>query len=289
MPQNLFGMHEGGERPRKKSENGKSCEREREPMSDYHTQTAFDARLAARRANPITPLPLAVFYHIACMNNWREVVGEQLCLLGFAGLVEANCCVLGTEGEANWCEDKAAELGVKLKVAAVRNKLSLYEGPTLAALHSWALKNPLGSVLYFHTKGVSKPHDRHKIAWRRLMQRHVIADWRANLEKLAVADILGVSWQELRDFPHFCGNFWMARCDWLSHLDPPARYRRSRTPFVWAGQSWTRRMYAETWLGSKNYHHVESLVCRNGCLWEGPQVFSYDASIPGFAYEGDCL
>lgn len=254
-------------------------------MSAYHNREAFDARLAARRANPIPPLPLKVFYHISCMNNWQAVVTEQLRLLAFAGLNEAYSCILGSEDDAEWCCDKSDELGIDMNVGRVSPDLSLYELHTLEWLHQWALANPAGSALYFHTKGVSDPTSRHKIAWRRLMQKHVIADWRANLEKIAVADILGVSWQELIDFPHFMGNFWMARADWISHLQAPSEYRHRHADFRWAGHSWQRRMFVETWLGSEQWHHVESLVCRNGCFWEGPQVFQYDSRIDGFDCE----
>lgn len=253
-------------------------------MSEYHNQAAFDARLVARRANPIPPLPLKVFYHISCMGNWQEVVTEQLRLLAFVRLREAHSCILGSEDDAQWCCEKADEIGVDLNIGIVNADLKLYEAPTLNWLHEWACANHAASVLYFHTKGVSKPVDKHKTAWRRLMQKHVIADWRANLDKLAIADILGVSWQELRDFPHFQGNFWMARCDWIAHLQPLSEYRHRHPPFRWGGHSWTKRMFVETWIGSERWHHVESLLCRNGCFWEGPQVFHYDINIPGFSY-----
>lgn len=255
-------------------------------MSDYHNQAAFNARLAARRANPTPPTPLRVFYHVACMGNWQAVVTEQLRLLVFVGLREACSCILGSEDDAHWICEKADVLGVDLNIGTVSPDLHQYEGPTLNWLHSWTCDYPQAAVLYFHTKGVSAPTDKNKIAWRRLMQKYVVADWRTNLEKLAVADILGVSWQELRDFPHFQGNFWMARCDWIAHLQRPSEYRHRFPPgTMWAQQSWNKRMFCETWIGSEPYHHVESLVCRNGCFWQGNQVFNYDHSIGGFSYQ----
>lgn len=254
-------------------------------MSEYHNQQAMDKRLDERRANPQRPVPMKVFYHISCMNAWQDIVTEQLRLLAHVKLKKATSCVIGSEADAAWCRSRANELGIALETPQIVQDLGLYEGPTLELLHQWACDNLGGSVLYLHTKGVSDPGHAHKKRWRRLMSRHVVADWKANLNRLAVADMVGVSWQELPDFPHFCGNFWMARCDWIAHLQAPSVYRRRFPHLQWAGQSWANRMYVETWIGSEGFHHIESFVCRNGYLWEGPQIFGFDIDIPGFSYE----
>jgi hypothetical protein len=71
--------------------------------------------------------------------------------------------------------------------------------------------------------------------------------------------------------PHFCGNFWMARCDWVASLTPPWVHRNNGGPEI-AGNPWVR-MHAEMWLGHKFYHGVESLRGRNETLWYGDRVF----------------
>jgi hypothetical protein len=241
--------------------------------------------MALRRADLKPPSQLSVFYHVSCMGNWQQVVEEQLRLMAHVGLRGATACVLGTIADATWLTAFARTFDVSIFVRYVNDDLSLYEGPTLCKLHKFAQENQDRAVLYFHTKGVSAQGCPIKRQWRRVMAKHVIADWRKNLELLAVADMCGVSWQELPDFPHFCGNFWMARCDWIASLQSPEEYRRRHGPDMrWAGHSWRDRMYVETWLGSEGWHHVESFCCRNGFLWEGPQIFTFPFEVEGFSY-----
>ncbi|MDB5312650.1 MAG: hypothetical protein JWO38_6852 [Gemmataceae bacterium] len=254
-------------------------------MSEYHTREAFEARMAERRANPRPPDPAAVFYHIACLPGWEPIVGEQLAVLAHVGLTTVQSAVLGTQTEARRVREIAQYYGVSVEILDVIPDPGRYEQPTLQAAHAWARANPGGMVIYFHTKGVSARADEHKRQWRRVMQRYVVADWRENRARLAVADILGCAWQESVDYPHFCGNFWAARCDWLAGLDPPDQYRLSRSDFRWAGaHSWRDRMFVETWLGSQGWHHVDDRIGKSTTLWN-ERVWTFDPAIPGFDYD----
>lgn len=251
-------------------------------MSD---RQRFEEKLARRRANPWGETTPEVFWHCACMGNWREVVAEQLGLARHVGLNRMTCCVLGSEDDAAFVKAVAVKLGVTLVFADVQNNLKLYELPTLQRV--WEFGRQCSTtipILYWHTKGVSAPLDRRKALWRRLMQRHVVAGWRQNVKLLAVADIVGVDWQDSPDFPHYSGNFWMARSDWLAWLSSPAEYQALHpASFFLCGQPW-KRICAEMWLGSKQWHHVESLGCRNEVLWHGTNVFRHDVSVEEFAY-----
>jgi len=85
-------------------------------------------------------------------------------------------------------------------------------------------------------------------------------------DKLEVVDMIGVGWMNYMHYPHFCGNFWMARCDWVKNLINPRQYRNNGGPNFWM-HPW-ERMHAEMWLGSIGYHTIESL-CGTDCrLWE---------------------
>lgn len=228
----------------------------------YHSDYAFQRRMATRRASPVTPGPLAAFYHVACMGNWREVFAEQLAAFRAVGL-QPTACVTGTEAEF-------AEVADQLPSLYNGPDLLSYETPTQQRLYDWALHNPSGAVLYCHTKGVSQPQDANKVAWRRLMQRHVIERWRENLDRLAVSDAVGVGWIDCPRYPHFSGNFWMSRADWIVTLPEPDAYQSQSGPAI-AGNPW-RRMCAEFWIGSRPYHRIESLACRNEPLWAGRRV-----------------
>jgi hypothetical protein len=253
-------------------------------VSNYHTYEAFHERLAARQAKKAIPATLGVFYHIACMINWQEVVTEQLRLLSFVGLTEANACVLGSQQDADWCISEAARLGVVLRVPFVAPDISLCEGPTLQMVHDWARDNPDGAALYFHTKAVSRHNDGVKTRWRHVMAKHVIGDWGRCLDDLAVADMCGVAWHTQPGMPYFAGNFWMARCDWIRHLQPIEEYRtRHGWGFQFCSQGWRARMYAETWVGSEPWHHVQS-YCGYNVMLCNHNVFSLPWEVDGFCY-----
>jgi hypothetical protein len=229
----------------------------------WESQPAFDARMAERRATPTPPTPLRCWYHCAAIGNYREVLKEHASLCESVGLHPTACVVGGTQADADW-------VATIWPVAYYSPRVTEYEIPTLQKLWEWCRENPTGSVLYFHTKGVSFPNDAGKSAWRRLMDHYLIRDWKANLDRLAVADMVGVDWQDSPQFPHFSGNYWMARADWINRLESPSEYRARGGP-VFAQNPWDR-MCAELWLGSRRYHHIESLACRNENLWTGTRA-----------------
>lgn len=199
------------------------------------------------------------FYAIAAMNNWKEVVLEQKDLCDSL-CINPICSLLGTIEDKKWVEDTG------LKIQYWSKELTEYETPALEMLYEWSLQNPLGAVLYFHTKGVSVPKDDNKKYWRWLMQDYLIVEYETNLKKLELCDMVGVSWMEDLHYPHFSGNFWMARCDWIKNLINPREYRNNGGPNFWQ-HPWDR-MHAEMWIGSKPHHSIESLCGLNCRLWE---------------------
>jgi len=207
----------------------------------------------------------AVFYHIACMGNWEDVVIEQLDLLARVGLGDrVDGAILGTPVQIRRCIDLAKQRGITLGMHFSHLEMNHYEAPTLDALQNWARTHRRSAALYFHTKGVSDPRGTGRIAWRHLMQRHVIDRWRQNVEMLHAADAVGVGWYD--DHPHFCGNFWLARADWLASLPPIRRYQQEFPNLRILDQTW-ERMACERWIGARPGIRVVSLACRNKQLW----------------------
>lgn len=213
--------------------------------------------LAARRRKSRYIKKFKVFYHIAAMNNWKEVIIEQKELLDSLSL-EPICGVLGEHDDVKWLEQSGLNIQYHSK------NLQEYETPTLELLYDWSLKNEDGAVLYMHTKGVSNPNDINKKYWRWLMSDYVIKDYENNLLTLEVADMVGVNWIDSPNHPHYSGNFWMSRADWICNLKSPSQHKIDGGPVIW-GNPW-ERMHAEMWLGSTFYHLVESLCCRNEML-----------------------
>ena len=182
----------------------------------------------SRRAQAWKP-EIAAFYHIAAMGNWKDVLLEQKSATDAAGL-RPICHVNGSPSDSEWVS------AIGLDVASVSPNLKEYETPALELVYRWCCDNPSGAVIYFHTKGVSSPGDRSKAAWRRLMMSAVISPWEQNIRRLEIADLVGVNWIDSPDHPHFSGNFWMARADWVSTcLSNPRDHRDRGGPAVLGG------------------------------------------------------
>lgn len=220
--------------------------------------------IISKRRSPIDCNNFAVFYHIAAMNNWQDVVMEQKKICDNLNL-NPICGLLGSNSDRVWVES------IGLNIQYHSQNLHEYESPTLKILYDWTKKHQNGCVMYFHTKGVSAPHNVNKKYWRWLMTEQVITKYHDNLKRLHIADALGVTWLNGR-FPHFSGNFWMARCDWISILEDPIEHQKKIGMPNIAGNPW-KRMSAEFWLGSKPYHIVESLCGQDLSLWENNILF----------------
>lgn len=255
----------------------------------YHSQEAFEARLADRRANPVLPLPHRAYWHVALMPGWEPIVAEQLALLKHVGLSPLAFVLAQQKADYDRFRAAALTMSVNVEVVGFADDFLLGEGPTINALWESARAEPDGSTLYFHTKGMSNPSCPHKRHWRRAMMRHVVAEWEHNLGKLAVDDLVGCAWQTDPNYPHFCGNFWAARNDWLANLPHPDEYRYGRRDFQWAGthHSWQKRIYVETWVGSRPFHSVHDRVAIGYPLWsEAVYEVNYDM-VPGFDWTRD--
>jgi SAM-dependent methyltransferase len=232
----------------------------------YHCKDAFEKRMRDRRApGAVAPAVRKSFYHIACMGDWKAVVAEQCAAFEAEGLRPVSF-VLGSKQDVDWLRR------FDIEVAGSSTLLRLYETPTLALLDQWCAENPDGAVLYTHTKGVSRPGDRSKEAWRRLMMHYVVRGSEQNFDSLREFDILGMNWQHSRSWPHFAGNFWMARADWINNLADVEDFKKNGGPVI-AGNPWIR-MHAELWIGSKPWHHLKSLGCANTNLWQSDVAVS---------------
>ena len=184
-------------------------------------------------------VPPALFYHVACMGNWREVLAEQLAMFVEVGL-HPRAFVLGSP-------EDVAEVAGKCEVIGSHQDFQQYETPTLHAAWQWSRENPESLVMYAHTKGVSHvPHEEVR-PWRtdlaratldrRLMGETVVRRWRENVERLAEADILGGTL--LREpHLHFDGNFWFAKTNWVASLANPWEHRKDRND----------RCHSEPWI-----------------------------------------
>jgi hypothetical protein len=210
---------------------------------------------------------VAVFYHVAGLGNWREIVGEHFRLLREVRLERLTVTHVGSPGDLPYIDRTAAECGLEVTVARHADNLKLFETPAMYAIEEWARASD-GCVLYFHTKGVSAPGCPRKRKWRELMNREVIGRWTDNVRALDDWDVVGVNWRNCPPIAHFCGNFWWARADYVRSLAPfDSYYRRPLYPSDWDDGL---RLGCEFWIGSApRQPRVKSLVCADQDFCDG--------------------
>lgn len=197
---------------------------------------------------------LHVFYHIAAMNNWQDVVLEQTNLLSVPDDHILNVSV-GYDGEDN------SDLGILLNGPfnigeTVGSPLSQYEFPAMRMISQQ--RNEMDDddlVLYFHTKGVSKPNDLRTTKWRELMNMAMLEYLPHRIHEITPAkhiDAVGVGWSDMyRSIHHFSGNFWLARASYIKELPDFDEYNKIKRVNFEGGDA-DYRFNAEFWIGSAN-------------------------------------
>ncbi|MBE3138202.1 MAG: hypothetical protein IMZ63_00120 [Actinobacteria bacterium] len=168
---------------------------------------------------------IAVFFHIWKVNNWETIYREIYDAFKKSKLIEAS----------------------NLMIDSFSNKSELYEFPTLRMLHYFSKLYKDYFILYVHTKGVSKPGNERMDSWRRDMIYNNIENWAKNIENLNNYDTIGIRYRN-KPSPHWSGNFWWARSDYVATL-----------PDVEESVQWRRdiRFKAEAWLFHNNPRYLE--------------------------------
>lgn len=205
------------------------------------------------------------FYHIACMGNWKQVVSEQKQICDSVGIFP-KCGVLGSIEDLTWVQN------IGLSVIYHSPNIKEYETPTLKQLYDFSLLDQNDSpILYFHTKGVSKPQDNVKTYWRWLMMDYVVKNWEQNIIHLHDYHGVGVTWYKKARRPHFCGNFWISKTSWIKTLIDPVNHKNNGGPSH-QNNPWAR-MHAEWWIGTGSNPKMKSILGDNRHLWDNN--FSY--------------
>jgi hypothetical protein len=155
------------------------------------------------------------FLHVAKMNNWRDVLTSHLDLIYASGLYDAateiHVGVVGPEC-LEFCD-------LKLTLLYHEPNLRRFELKTIHELQQFCQRHPDVKVWYTHTKGVSKPRSPQAKCWREYMEYFVVERHADCIGALDECDVCGADWRTC-PFPHFSGNFWWARADYVNRLAP---------------------------------------------------------------------
>lgn len=174
--------------------------------------------------------PIEIVYHIATLNQWEDVVKEQLQTLQSSGLGEAcdhiTITVVGPHVQKVQSLVQSMPFYSKVRVIDAGKDVRLCEFPGIAMVQKIAHERTDANILYFHSKGVSYQDvdsSRNVRSWRRYMEYFTIECWRDCIEALQSFNACGAEWlnchysltskMEVPGF--FAGNFWWARADYL--------------------------------------------------------------------------
>jgi hypothetical protein len=216
--------------------------------------------------------PINVFVHNYLENHWIEVVTNQLNKLISSGLYEESqsvyfgvysSCTSNLKLFRDIVEKYDSLKKIKIRVYE-KNK---FEFDTLISLQNFCSANPIGSVLYFHTKGTSRSKDKNVDSWRECMEYFNIEKWNSCHSKIEnegfdVCGAMYVTWFKFLDYHfknYFSGNFWWAKASYVKKL-PNLTKLISNDPI--------NRTLAEMWLGM-NEHAWYSTYNINLSSWYG--------------------
>lgn len=191
--------------------------------------------------------PPIVVYHVGAMGNWQEVVRQQMALLKDCGLAQA----LASNGESvrlthvGICVDfvlsEAKRHNVPISVVRSDPNTDHYETFAMIEIDRLAKEENVNRpILYFHTKGVTAPHDTRKQLWRVAMENYVVREWRRNVEILGDGkdwDAIGWNWLDFGE-RHFSGNFWIALPSWIRKLPPYIPYHHAKGLVRFSCEMW---------------------------------------------------
>lgn len=216
--------------------------------------------------------PIAVFYH--CLFHVEQppkhlpaaaqIIADQMRRFKDSGL-ESACSemIVGVNGGE---ESKPfASVLLSHKAKPVFHGLQCRnECRTIRLLEDWLPGHDDWYVLYFHSKGATKPlGDDFTGRWRSCMMKHCIDNWRQCVADLdAGYEAVGAHWMQPPATPAsqyiFAGTFWFAKASYLRTLPSIMQRDRIKVSGLDALES---RYEPEVWIGNgprlpkvKDYH-----------------------------------
>ena len=172
---------------------------------------------------------ILVFYHLADLPGWKTLFAEQMQSLQASGLLSAALRVVINSALPTKALKAAARWLARNRSVVLRQDThaTLAEGEIATLRLLWEDVHAFRGdafVLYLHSKGLSHPGNLAVRDWRRVLEYFCVEQWRGAVAELeAGADLAGVNWEE-HPHPHFSGNFWWARSEYLHGLPPLQRH-----------------------------------------------------------------
>lgn len=197
---------------------------------------------------------IAIFYHAQLNGGFRaidesyaiSVMQEQMDALMNSGLLDASDeFIVGSNG--NDRDTIPARLLAGKKANFIQHAPnSCCEFETMRALKNWLPSHSDWKVMYFHTKGVSRPkEDAIWTHWRNCMMACIVWNWHSCVYDLDNGfDTVGAHWITRERYgpivgtPYWGGTFWWANARFLLELPDFPKHPTDAD-----------RYYCESWIG----------------------------------------
>lgn len=224
--------------------------------------------------------PIKVYYHIADLFGWQELVDEKIELMKRSGLWKnASEIHLLLHYERKSFESWAQQFNDEEKVKVTYFDGSCHPlGESYSNRHIW--KDCWNTkeeffLLRFHTKGLYQRTFSHwpvAIKWNEYFDYFNIEKWQDCVNALDQGyDVAGVNWHPPS---HFSGNIWWAKSHYVRSL-PLLTAPHLINNIKQINFSFSNRHDAELWIGLQNakikeFHHYE-----HGCVYHVPPPENY--------------
>lgn len=177
-------------------------------------------------------MSIKVFFHVCVLDGARsfDVLDRLIDAIMLSGLYAEvstiNCCVTGSPSLVHIAVQRLRQSGNKYTVLRVSPADPLTAERLTLGLVPGSVEDD-DRVLYVHTKGVTRHNDSRVDDWTRMLTYFCVGRYRDCLAMLESNDVVGANYQTVPK-PHFSGNFWWARGDFLRRLDPDAMSRTAK-------------------------------------------------------------
>ena len=211
-------------------------------------------------------IPILIFYHCYLINNWKEIVDEQLFLMKQSGLYENSTKISIAVIYHN--EQQIEQFNNIVKKYDNLNKFNIkfsnqntYEFQTLYDIKTTCEKNDC-HICYFHTKGVFSEkiiENRGVRSWRKYLNHFIITKWKDNIEALlSNHDICGVNYEfnTMHNKHVIGGNFFWVNSDYVKSLPYPNINNDRFVLETWITSNDTRRVYELFNTKNLNYNNL---------------------------------
>ena len=178
-----------------------------------------------------------IFMHVCCLENWQIIFEDMIKNIKNSGLYnnvkKIFIGILGSFNNESYFTNNILDDKAKFQILYIDENVHNYEILTINCIKDFCMScdEEEAHILYIHTKGVRKAGNNDcTISWRKMMEYHLIENYKNCLSYLAFYDTLGSNIINTFDIDdkivsvngnhnyHYSGNFWWSKKSYIKNL-----------------------------------------------------------------------